>query len=141
MEYLHRVFFRLKKNPNLNFHSKYGKLNIVEISFTNDLLLFSCGDAISVKFMLKAFDSLSKSIGMSVNPSKCKAYYGSGEDNVKEEICNITSFIGGTLPFRYLGIPLTSKKLSNHHCLILVDKIFARVKHWSKHLLSFEGRA
>ncbi|KAI5428534.1 hypothetical protein KIW84_033499 [Lathyrus oleraceus] len=56
---------------------------------------------------------LSKSTGFHVNPSKCKAYYGGVKDKIKAEIQAVTSFIEGPLPFKYLGVPLTSKKTKN----------------------------
>lgn len=85
---------------------------------------------------MQAFDSFSNSTELVVNPTKCKAYFGNMENNVKEKICNIIYFTEGPLSFSYLGIPLTSKKLSNHHFLVLVEKIVVRVKHWSIRLLS-----
>ncbi|XP_058767357.1 uncharacterized protein LOC131641049 [Vicia villosa] len=44
------------------------------------------------------------------------------------------------LPFRYLGVPLTSKKLTVAHYLPLIDKILSRIQHWSARLLSHAGR-
>ncbi|CAK8568638.1 unnamed protein product [Lathyrus sativus] len=46
----------------------------------------------------------------------------------------------GDLPFRYLGVPLTCKRLSTHHYMSLVDKIVSRIRHWSSKLLSYAGR-
>lgn len=44
MEYLQRVFQNLKNLPDFNFHSKCEKLGIINLSFADDLLLFSRGD-------------------------------------------------------------------------------------------------
>lgn len=52
----------------------------------------------------------------------------------------MTKFSEGLPPFRYLGVPLTSKKISIHQCLILVDKLVSRIRHWSVRLLNFAGR-
>ncbi|CAK8544799.1 unnamed protein product [Lathyrus sativus] len=46
----------------------------------------------------------------------------------------------GDLPFRYLGVPLTCKRLSMHHYMSLVDSIGSRSRHWSFKLLSYAGR-
>lgn len=62
------------------------------------------------------------------------------EDNIKNFIEEVTCFAEGPLHFRYLGIPLTSKKLNNNQCISLVDKIGARIRHWSAHFLSYSGR-
>lgn len=47
---------------------------------------------------------------LSANPLKCKIYFGNVDEKTKEEIYRITTFKDWSLPVRYLGIPLTSKK-------------------------------
>lgn len=84
--------------------------------------------------------NFSKSTGLVINPSKCKVYFGAVESCIKEEIKHITAFQEGSLPFRYLGVPLTGKKLSVNHYMSLIDKIVARITHWSAKLLSYAGR-
>ena len=46
----------------------------------------------------------------------------------------------GSLPARYLGVPLISSKLSSKDCKMLVDKITARLKSWTTKHLSYAGR-
>ncbi|XP_019239266.1 PREDICTED: uncharacterized protein LOC109219285 [Nicotiana attenuata] len=45
-----------------------------------------------------------------------------------------------TLPFKYLGVPLSSRKLSIHQCLPLVERITNRIKCWTSKLLSYSGQ-
>jgi hypothetical protein len=140
MEYLHRMLHCLKKVLDFNFHSKCENLNIINLSFADDLLIFTRGDTKSVELIMAKIRDFSHSIGLHVNPSKCKIFYGGVEDNIKDQIKKITSFAEGSLPFRYLGIPLTSKKLSIHHYMPLVDRIVERIRNWSAKLLSHAGR-
>lgn len=35
----------------------------------------------------------------------------------------------GVLPFKYLGVPLSHKKLSVSQCMPLLEKLSSRVKH------------
>ncbi|CAK8544454.1 unnamed protein product [Lathyrus sativus] len=56
-----------------------------------------------------------------------------------QEVKNLSGFEEGLLPLKYLGVPLTCKKLSLNHYLPLVDKILGRMKHWSAKLLSIAG--
>lgn len=58
----------------------------------------------------------------------------------KRKIKELTTFEEGLLPFRYLGVPLTTSKLNIKHYLPLNDKILIRVRHWSSKLLSMAGR-
>lgn len=43
MEYLPRLLVELNKNANFNYHSKCENLNIVNLSFTDGLLMFARG--------------------------------------------------------------------------------------------------
>lgn len=46
----------------------------------------------------------------------------------------------GQLPIKYLGVPLTSKRLNIKHYLPLIDKIIGTVRHSSSRLLSYVGK-
>lgn len=49
-------------------------------------------------------------------------------------------FKEGGLPFKYLGVPLASIKLTITQCQPLIEKVTALVKHWFARLLSYAGR-
>ncbi|XP_058775224.1 uncharacterized protein LOC131649480 [Vicia villosa] len=99
------------------------------------------GDLRSVKLLLQAFNSFIMSTSMKINPSKCRIYFGSVDAGTKEAILQHTKFSEGTLPFKYFGTPLTCKKLSISHYLVLVEKIQAD-SLWVKwvHTYYFKGR-
>ncbi|KAJ8420029.1 hypothetical protein Cgig2_011568 [Carnegiea gigantea] len=59
----------------------------------------------------------------------------------EEMIIQATKFSEGSLPLRYLGIPITASRLSKMECRSLVEKITARIKSWSIRNLSYTGRA
>ena len=59
---------------------------------------------------------------------------------VQDAILQITQITKGDLPLRYLGVPLSSKKLSYSRCRPLVEKITVRVHHWSLGCLSYASR-
>lgn len=46
----------------------------------------------------------------------------------------------GSLPIRYLGMPLISGKLSQNEFLPLIDKITLRISSWGVEFLSFASR-
>lgn len=58
----------------------------------------------------------------------------------KEEILQITGFIVGIFPFRYLGIPLATEKLRVADYSVLVDSISERIKAWPRNTLSYAGK-
>ena len=61
-------------------------------------------------------------------------------DSVKDQILGILSFNAGSLPIRYLGVPLISSRLKKSDCKILVEKIVARARSWASRALSYAGR-
>lgn len=48
MEYIHRCLSNPKKNYDFNFHPRCEKLQVINISFADDLMMFMHGDDISV---------------------------------------------------------------------------------------------
>ncbi|KAJ8419495.1 LOW QUALITY PROTEIN: hypothetical protein Cgig2_018752 [Carnegiea gigantea] len=52
-----------------------------------------------------------------------------------------TSFREGSLPFTYLGFPITTNKLSEVESRALIEKITGKVRMWATGSLSFTGRA
>ncbi|OIT04879.1 hypothetical protein A4A49_65310, partial [Nicotiana attenuata] len=80
MEYLSRPQSRtlktLKMNPNFNYHPKCAKMNIVQLSFADDLLLFRRGDTISIQLLYQCFQEFSKASGLVSNTSKSSVFFG-----------------------------------------------------------------
>lgn len=59
------------------------------------------------------------------------------------EISTIQASTGmtcGNLPFRYLGVPMNSRKLSLASCEPLLHQVKTRLSSWSTKTLSFAGR-
>lgn len=76
----------------------------MNISFADDLLLFTRGDLISIQLAMQKFHEFSETTGLCVNPGKCIAYFGNVDMEVKNQILQENGFKEGLLPFRYLGI-------------------------------------
>lgn len=129
MEYLHRVLSKMGRHPDFSFHDKCESLRIIYLSFADDLLVFSRGDKSFVKLTMKVMENFAQATGLQVNPSKCNAYFGNVDTETKKEILNTTGFVEGSLPFRYLGIPSSSRKITVNNSLVLVDKIASRIRH------------
>ncbi|XP_058751357.1 uncharacterized protein LOC131624435 [Vicia villosa] len=64
--------------------------------------------------------------------------FSKGED--QQTILRTTQFVEGKLPVRYLGVPLSSRKIYIAQCQPLIDKMTMRIQHWSVKLLSYAGR-
>ncbi|XP_070050116.1 uncharacterized protein [Nicotiana tomentosiformis] len=140
MEYLTRLLKTLKNNPDFNYHPRCAKLNLVQLGFANDLFLFCRGDVISAKILYACFDSFSKASGLVANQEKSFVYFGGVAPNVQQGILQTLGFQAGTLPFRYLGVPLSSKRLSVGQCQPLLDKMTGRITTWTGKLMSYAGK-
>ncbi|CAK8536478.1 unnamed protein product [Lathyrus sativus] len=98
------------------------------------------GDEVSVKMMMGAFSRFTKSTGLVANPSKSKMLIGGLDSRDRERLRSLTNFQEGGLPVRYLGVPLTNKKITTHAYMPLVEKITGRMQHWTTRVLSYAGK-
>lgn len=97
------------------------KVGIINVSFADDLLLFSRGDNISVMLVMEKFVEFSRSMGLVVNPAKCKKICGGMDKTQEQNLAAIIGFSIRNLPFQYLGIPL--------ECILHVENIGNRINH------------
>lgn len=131
----------LNQRPNLfNFHRKYKALRITHLFFADDVLLFSRGDKDSISHLIASMDTFAKMSGLHVNPSKSFVFFCDCKDEVKQWFFQSFGFAGGTVPVKYLGVPFISSHLSIDHCMLLIERITARVNSWTSTLLSIAGR-
>ena len=72
--------------------------------------------------------------------AKSVAFFGSVPDPVKEDILLVMPFRIGVLPLKYLGIPLSGKRIINEDCRCLIQKVKNRLNDWRNKTLSFAGR-
>lgn len=110
MEYLHRFLATLQNNNGYKFHPKCAKLKITNMCFAGDLLLFSRGDEKYVYLLMSIFQDFSEVTGLKSNPTKSKAYFGGTTTHVQQRILADIRFVEGHIPFKYLGVPLSSLK-------------------------------
>lgn len=59
-----------------------------------------------------SFQEFSSVSGLIANQSKSNMYFGGVRKSQQEEILKYTGFKKGALPFRYLEVPLSTKKLT-----------------------------
>lgn len=128
-------------NPYYNHHWNCENLQLTNLMFAYDILLFSVGDFIYMDLMLQTFSLFAKSTGMKINFAKSKMFFGNVEANEKHLILNKYGFSECSFPFKYLGIPLSCKKLSICQYMPLINEIVGKINHWSTKLLIYAGRA
>ncbi|GJR22247.1 putative ribonuclease H-like domain-containing protein [Tanacetum coccineum] len=99
------------------------ELQLLNLCFANDLMMFCHGDLISASVMRRAMDEFCLSFGLKLSMAKSTVYFGNVSNEVKEEIKTVMPFCEGTLLVKYLGIPLNSNRISRSDCTVLLEKI------------------
>ncbi|XP_019264258.1 PREDICTED: uncharacterized protein LOC109241890 [Nicotiana attenuata] len=140
MEYLQREMNTLKMQKEFKYHPKCKKLGVTHICFADDLLMFCRGGTKSIQAIQNVFDKFSKVSGLQASVEKSSIYMAGINQQVQEAIMQLTGYIKGNLPFKYLGVPLSTRKLNINQCLPLVEKITDRVRCCSARMLSYAGR-
>ncbi|XP_019227163.1 PREDICTED: uncharacterized protein LOC109208497 [Nicotiana attenuata] len=140
MEYIQREFAQLVKNKEFKFHPRCKKLGVVHVCFADDLLMFCKADLKSIRLLKQTFLKFSEASSLQANTDKSSFYLAGISNGQKQDILQELGYSEGTLPFKYLGVPLASKKLSIIQCWPLVEKITQRTNCWTARLLSYAGR-
>ncbi|XP_020245045.1 uncharacterized protein LOC109823170 [Asparagus officinalis] len=102
----------LKQDRSFKFHPKCGRLNITHLIFADDLLLFCKGGLSSIQKLYQCVTSFSEVSALKANPNKCAIFYEGVTEPVKDNIKEFLGFTEGSMPIRYLGIPLVCKRLT-----------------------------
>ncbi|XP_020254147.1 uncharacterized protein LOC109831221 [Asparagus officinalis] len=141
MEYLSRRLEMLKEDRRFKFHPKCSKMKLTHLIFADDLLMFGKADMSSIISLNTCLQDFCQVSGLEANPTKCAVYLCGVEDNLKAQICTYLSFSEGTLPMRYLGLPLTTRRISHFECSSLINKITNQFQNWQQNRsLSYAGR-
>ncbi|KAF3675337.1 hypothetical protein FXO37_05924 [Capsicum annuum] len=127
IKYLSRSLKELEQQRDFNYHPLCKKLHLTHLSFADDLLLFARGDTNSVKLLHEKFITFTEASGLQVNHAKSVVYFGGVTDEVKVQIQQNLGFSYDSLPFKYLGVPLSTKKLSILQWQPLINQIVNKI--------------
>lgn len=109
MEYLSRLLKSLQHMKTFKFHPRCAKVKLVHLSFVDNLLLFCRGDVASVTALHTQFRIFSAASYLIANPQKSSVYFEGVSLSVQQQIMEMLGYEQGVLPFRYLGVPLSTK--------------------------------
>ncbi|XP_074278716.1 uncharacterized protein LOC141602312 [Silene latifolia] len=88
----------------------------------------------------KAFSTFSKALGLQMNASKSEVFFNGVTAQLKEDILAVSGFKEGSMPFRYLEIPMKAGRLNKADCNVLVEKVVQRIRGMGMRKLSYAGR-
>ncbi|CAA7058008.1 unnamed protein product [Microthlaspi erraticum] len=123
-----------------NYHPGCEDLQLTHLCFADDLLIFLEGSERSLRGVLSVLSAFERMSGLGINLQKtsmfCQGLDATSLDNIKSHF----NLEASSLPIRYLGLPLSSKKLSIGDCDPLIVQIQKKLDSWTNKFLSFAGR-
>ncbi|GKB20800.1 RNA-directed DNA polymerase, eukaryota, reverse transcriptase zinc-binding domain protein, partial [Tanacetum coccineum] len=131
---------KIRNNSCFKYHHGCKELQLVNLCFTDDLMIFCNGDPISVGLIKEGLNEFSATSGLCSNLSKSTLFFGSLKDEEKEQFKKVMQLNEGILPSKYLGVPLITKRMRVKECQALIDKIKNRTENWKNKYLSYAGR-
>ncbi|KAJ6941863.1 hypothetical protein NC652_007817 [Populus alba x Populus x berolinensis] len=127
-------------STQFRFHWRCKQNAITHLTFADDLMIFSHADIASVKIIREVLNNFSSLSGLEINHSKSQVFVSGVAEALKTDIINCLAFRLGSLPVKYLGVPLISSRLTHQHCLPLIERIISRIKLWTSVSLTYAGR-
>ncbi|KAL0451197.1 UNVERIFIED_CONTAM: Retrovirus-related Pol polyprotein from type-2 retrotransposable element R2DM [Sesamum latifolium] len=141
MEVLHLLLTqRVDQSEDFRYHWHCEKIGLVNLCFADDLLLFCRAEIQSVQLFRDALMIFVEWSGLEANPSKSQLIVSKAARDMRQHLLNVLGFQEGTLPVRYLGVPLISSRLMLGDSSPLLNKVDERLNGWGKLQLSFVAR-
>lgn len=103
MEYFTRIIAYLAKHEGFAYHTRSKGMKLNHLCFGDDVLIFCKGEFHAVLLMLRGFENFSKASGLTVNVSKSNVYCANMNVLEIANLCELTGYQRGALPFIYLG--------------------------------------
>ncbi|XP_018460019.2 uncharacterized protein LOC108830945 [Raphanus sativus] len=113
---------------------------VSHLSFADDLLIFFDGKTSSLRGILQVLRDFQRCSGLALNLRKTCVFIDGNDQAMSTQLASEFGITQGSLPVKYLGLPLSPKRLRCDDYQPLIDKIKARVSSWTARHLSFAGR-
>nr|GEV07572.1 hypothetical protein [Tanacetum cinerariifolium] len=127
---------RVRESDVFAFHHYCSKLDLVNLCFAYDLFLFAYRNTNSARVIMESLEEFKIVSGLVLSLPKSTAYFCNVTNHVKMSILHILPFEEGSLPVKYLEVPLVSSRLIYKDCKELIEKVQRRVDDWKNKSLS-----
>lgn len=140
MEVLTSILKKKTDCADFKYHHQTQILQITHLTFADDVMLFCRGERRSIDLLLEGVADFAAISGLCTNNSKSTCFFANVDRTFREYVISSTGFQQGSLPVRYLGLPLISTKLRYRDCLPLIMRIKDKIENWTTKLLNHAGR-
>ncbi|GKB00420.1 polypyrimidine tract-binding protein homolog 2 isoform X1, partial [Tanacetum coccineum] len=131
---------KIRNSDDFRYHRFCEDLELINLCFADDLFLFSHGDDKSAKVIMEALNEFKFASGLVPSLPKSTAYFCNVLNYTKIAILQIMPFEEGSLPVKYLGVPLVPSRLVYKDCKELIEKVEGRINDWKNKSLSIAGK-
>jgi len=115
-------------HPNFQFHPHCKELRLSHLMFAGDVIIFSKAHPPTLSFIMDTLQEFHRVMGLKANQLKSQAIFGGCSEALQATCLQTMRFQEGSLPLRYLGIPVIASQLIKIECRALVEKIMGRVR-------------
>lgn len=140
MNILSHKIDRAAKERKFTFHPRCKSLALSHLCFADDLMVIVEGTKESIEGALSVFDEFAAWSGFSISIEKSTVYMAGVSSAERSRILVIFSFAEGTLPVRYLGLPLMTQVMRRQDYIPLVERVRNKINTWTCRFLSYAGR-
>ncbi|KAL0283962.1 UNVERIFIED_CONTAM: Retrovirus-related Pol polyprotein from type-2 retrotransposable element R2DM [Sesamum radiatum] len=114
---------RIEQNGGFSYHWRCDRIQLFQLGFADDLLLFSKADPNSVRLFKEGLTVFAELSGLQANLQKSNLILSRSATPLRDTLLAILDFQEGHLPLRYLGLPLLASRLSVADCRPILQKI------------------
>ena len=98
--------------PSFSYHSYCKALQLSYLMFVDDVMLFFKAHLPTLRIIMATLQEFHDCVGLQANHTKSHIVFGGCIVHLQQQFLRVTSFQEGSLPLRYLGVPITANKLS-----------------------------
>ncbi|XP_018443605.1 uncharacterized protein LOC108815528 [Raphanus sativus] len=140
MEVLSRLLDKAESDGSFRLHPLCSSPKLTHLLFADDLLVFSDGSRASTAGIKSVMNQFKDWSGLDTNESKTEIFYGGYTNTQASVLSDLSGFRRSEFPTRYLGLPLSPKRISAATLQPFVDRITSKLHSWTVKFLSFAGK-
>lgn len=138
--FLSKLLNKAAKVGKFDYHPSCKIVGLTHLSFVDDIFVFTDGLPSSLDGVLMVMEEFARISGLRINVSKSSIFTAVVGGTVMSDSAAAASITVGSLPIRYLGLPLTTKSMTRQDYESLLDKMRSLFLPWTNKNLSFAGR-
>ena len=140
MEVLSNLLEKAVNSGDIRPHPLCLMPRVTHLLFADDLLVFSDGSRLSISGVRAVMAGFKAWSGLDMNAEKSEIFFGGFSDVEAAVISDLSGFKRGTFPTRYLGLPLSPKRISYATLQPFLERVSSKLNSWTVKSLSFAGK-